>query len=146
MCGELRSLDVPVKEDLDQAWRGFSGSRVNYDEVLVRLCALTMAPPATWSSDPVGQLDIPKLGSDAVVAEDHSPATTRLPTTATTSYSNTGLAASSQYCYTVAAYDIAGNASNQSVQSCATTSAAADTTAPSVPSRPDGRRRFFKSD
>ena len=57
-----------------------------------------------------------------------------LGTTTTTSYSNTGLAASAQYCYTVAAYDTAGNMSNQSAQSCATTSAAADTTAPSVPS------------
>ena len=61
LCVELRALDVPLKTDLDQAWRDFSGWRVNYDEVLVRLCALTVAPPAKWSSDRIGQLDIPKL-------------------------------------------------------------------------------------
>jgi len=41
--------------------------------------------------------------------------------TATTSYSRTGLTANIQYCYTVAAYDNAGNVSGQSVQACATT-------------------------
>src|SRR5262249_48270546 len=44
-----------------------------------------------------------------------------------------GLSASTQYCYTVAAYDGAGNTSTQGTQACATTQAAADTTAPSVP-------------
>ena len=61
VCDELRALDVPLKRDLDQAWRDFSGWRVNYDEALVRLCALTMAPPAKWSSDRIEQLEIPKL-------------------------------------------------------------------------------------
>jgi hypothetical protein len=61
LCVELRALDVPLRSDLDQAWRDFSGWRVNYDQVLVRLCALTMAPPAKWSSDRVSQLDLPKL-------------------------------------------------------------------------------------
>jgi hypothetical protein len=61
LCVELTALDVPLKADLDQAWRDFSGWRVNYDEVLVRLCALTVAPPAKWSSDRVAQLEIPKL-------------------------------------------------------------------------------------
>jgi chitodextrinase len=56
-----------------------------------------------------------------------------LTTTTATSYSNTGLAASTSYCYTVAAYDNAGNNSAQSTSKCATTSTAADTTAPSVP-------------
>ena len=45
LCVELRALGVPLKADLDQAWRDFGGWRVNYDEVLVRLCALTVAPP-----------------------------------------------------------------------------------------------------
>ena len=39
----------------------------------------------------------------------------------TTTYSSTGLAASTQYCYTVAAYDNTGNVSGQSTQACATT-------------------------
>jgi hypothetical protein len=61
LCAELRARDVPVKSDLDQAWRDFNGWRVNYDQVLVRLCALTTAPPAKWSSDRVDQIEIPPL-------------------------------------------------------------------------------------
>jgi hypothetical protein len=61
LCDELRRYGVPLKADLDQAWRDFAGWRVNYDEVLVRLCALTIAPPAKWSSDRIGQLEIPRL-------------------------------------------------------------------------------------
>lgn len=48
----------------------------------------------------------------------------QIATTSSTSYSNTGLSASTQYCYNVAAYDSAGNNSAQSSQACATTSAA----------------------
>jgi hypothetical protein len=61
LCVELRALDVPLKPDLDRAWRDFSGWRVNYDQVLVKLCALTMAPPAKWSSDRTSQLELPPL-------------------------------------------------------------------------------------
>src|SRR6185369_17814693 len=57
----------------------------------------------------------------------------QIGTTTTPSYSNAGLAASTTYSYTVAAYDVAGNASGQSAQASATTPAAPDTTAPSVP-------------
>jgi hypothetical protein len=42
---------VPIKADRDQAWRNFAGWRVNYDTVLLALCAMTMAPYAPWSSD-----------------------------------------------------------------------------------------------
>ena len=37
LCVELGALDVPLKSDLDQAWRDFSGWRVNYDQVLNEL-------------------------------------------------------------------------------------------------------------
>jgi hypothetical protein len=53
LCVELRAADVPLKADLDQAWADFAGWRVNYDRVLIQLCALTMAPPGKWSSDRV---------------------------------------------------------------------------------------------
>jgi len=46
---------------------------------------------------------------------------TLLKSTATASTSDTGLTASTQYCYAVSAYDIAGNESNQTTQVCATT-------------------------
>jgi len=61
LCVELERYGVPLKADRDQAWRDFAGWRVNYDQVLVRLCALTSAPPAKWSSDRISQLEIPRL-------------------------------------------------------------------------------------
>lgn len=51
VCQDLKAQDVPIKADLDQAWRDFSGWRVNYDVPLLALCSLTMAPYAPWSSD-----------------------------------------------------------------------------------------------
>jgi hypothetical protein len=48
---QLRAGGVPLKSDLEQAWRDFAGWRVNYDRVLVVLAHITMAPPAPWSSD-----------------------------------------------------------------------------------------------
>ena len=50
-CDELAHNGVPLKPDRDQAWRDFSGWRVNYDTVLLVLAAITMAPYAPWSSD-----------------------------------------------------------------------------------------------
>jgi hypothetical protein len=50
-CEQLATQGVPLKADRDQAWRDFSGWRVNYDTVLLELAALTMAPYAPWSSD-----------------------------------------------------------------------------------------------
>lgn len=47
----LAAAGIDLKDDRDQAWRDFSGWRVNYDVVLVTLCALVMAPYAPWSSD-----------------------------------------------------------------------------------------------
>jgi hypothetical protein len=51
VCRELAEAGVPLKHDLDRAWRDFAGWRVNYDRVLLALAALTMAPYAPWSSD-----------------------------------------------------------------------------------------------
>jgi hypothetical protein len=48
---ELAEAGVPLKADREQAWRDFSGWRVNYDSVLLTLAELTIAPPARWSSD-----------------------------------------------------------------------------------------------
>lgn len=48
---ELERGGLPVRSDREAAWRDFGGWRVNYDEVLLRLSTLTMAPYAPWSSD-----------------------------------------------------------------------------------------------
>ncbi len=48
---ELRIDNVPIVDDLDQAWLDFRGWRVNYDSVLLLLAGITMAPYAPWSSD-----------------------------------------------------------------------------------------------
>jgi hypothetical protein len=48
---QLKTAGLPVKEDRQQCWLDYAGWRVNYDRVLLRLCALTAAPYAPWSSD-----------------------------------------------------------------------------------------------
>ena len=58
---------------------------------------------------------------------------TLLTTVATTSYSNTGLSASTSYSYRVRAVDAAGNQSGYSNTASATTQTAPDTTAPTAP-------------
>jgi hypothetical protein len=50
-CELLASTGVPLKPDRDQAWRDFSGWRVNYDTPLLMLVTTVTAPPALWSSD-----------------------------------------------------------------------------------------------
>lgn len=52
-CDQLAQRGVPLKPDRDQAWRDFSGWRINYDTVLLHLAGLVGAPEAMWSSDRV---------------------------------------------------------------------------------------------
>lgn len=51
VCDRLAGKGIALKPDRDQAWRDFSGWRVNYDSVLLGLADVTMAPLAPWSSD-----------------------------------------------------------------------------------------------
>ena len=60
---------------------------------------------------------------------------TQIGTSATNSYSNTGLTASTAYSYTISAYDAAGNVSAQSASISATT--------PAVTPPPTGLRTFY---
>lgn len=55
---QLISQDLPVKFNRDQAWRDYSGWRVNYDQVLLALAELTDAPQAPWSSDKAGNRSV----------------------------------------------------------------------------------------
>ena len=73
LMATLAEAGLPVKADLDQAWRDWAGWRVNYDEPLLRLCALVSAPPAPWSSDRVeylGGVRAVRLGRAGPVEDD----------------------------------------------------------------------------
>jgi hypothetical protein len=48
---EMTAAGIPMKADIEQAWRDFVGWRVNYDTVLVALAGMVRAPHARWSSD-----------------------------------------------------------------------------------------------
>jgi len=61
VINRLTEAGVPIKEDHEQAWRDFAGWRVNYDHVLLMLCALVMAPKAPWSSDRAPKFRTPPL-------------------------------------------------------------------------------------
>ncbi|MCP5113738.1 MAG: fibronectin type III domain-containing protein, partial [bacterium] len=56
----------------------------------------------------------------------------QIASTASTSYSNSGLLPSTQYTYTVSAHDAANNSSSQSTPASATTQPAGDSVPPSV--------------
>jgi len=58
---KLSDAGLPIKSDREQAWRDFAGWRVNYDCVLLILCALVMAPQAPWSSDRMPTIKMPPL-------------------------------------------------------------------------------------
>jgi hypothetical protein len=51
-CDELASRGIPLRPDRDAAWGAFRGWRVNYDQPLLALATLTMAPPARWNGRP----------------------------------------------------------------------------------------------
>ena len=51
VCDELAAAGLPLKVDREQAWRDFAGWRVNYDQTLLILAGMTMAPKAPWSGD-----------------------------------------------------------------------------------------------
>jgi hypothetical protein len=51
VCEQLASAGVPLKPDREQAWADFAGWRVNYDQALLGLCQITIAPMSPWSSD-----------------------------------------------------------------------------------------------
>ena len=61
MWDRLAAVGVPLKADREQAWRDFRGWRVNYDEPLIGLCGLLMAPDAPWSSDRARPFTMPKV-------------------------------------------------------------------------------------
>ena len=58
---ELENQGVPLKPDRDQAWIDFAGWRINYDQVLLSLANLTMAPPSKWTGDRSTEIFTPLL-------------------------------------------------------------------------------------
>ena len=67
----------------------------------------------------------------------------QIATTTLVSYSDSGLTPSTTYTYTISAFDAAGNVSAQSVPVQATTRAAVDTQAPTVPGKSHCHRHLF---
>jgi hypothetical protein len=51
VCERLVAAGARLKPDRDQTWRDFAGWRVNYDDILIALASLSMAPTAPWSAD-----------------------------------------------------------------------------------------------
>jgi len=47
----MAEAGVPLVDDRDGAWERFAGWRVNYDQALLAIAGLIMAPYAPWSSD-----------------------------------------------------------------------------------------------
>jgi hypothetical protein len=62
-CERLIAGGVALKPDRDQTWSDFAGWRVNYDEALLALANLTMAPTAPWSSDRARGPWLPAVGA-----------------------------------------------------------------------------------
>ncbi len=62
-CDRLVAASIPIRADREQAWRDFNGWRVNYDQVLIGLAGLVMAPYAPWSSDRSLRYRRPTFGS-----------------------------------------------------------------------------------
>lgn len=50
LCLELKASGVPLKTDLDQAWRDFAGWRVNYDAAIVGLIKTLRVDASEWFS------------------------------------------------------------------------------------------------
>ncbi len=46
---ELAAAGLPIRADRDQAWRDFAGWRVNYEDALLRLAVIVVAPDARWN-------------------------------------------------------------------------------------------------
>ncbi len=60
-CARLAAAGIPLRADREQAWQDFAGWRVNYDQVLLTLAGLTMAPRAPWSADRQPAVVTPRL-------------------------------------------------------------------------------------
>jgi hypothetical protein len=61
LLNKLAQAGIPLKADREKAWTDFAGWRVNYDQALLMLCALVMAPEAPWSSDRAPKFKTPPM-------------------------------------------------------------------------------------
>lgn len=58
---QLAQSGLPLKPNRDQAWADFAGWRVNYDQVLIGLSDLTMAPFSRWSGERSSRPELPPI-------------------------------------------------------------------------------------
>ncbi len=108
---------------------GLGGSDTQAPTVPLALVAI----PASSSS--IALTWTPSIDNSGVLGYQIFRNGTQIATSAVSLYTDTGLAASTSYTYTVAAYDAAGNVSAQSAPATATTlgAGASDTDPPTVP-------------
>ena len=58
---QMDEAGVHLKADREQAWLDFAGWRVDYDQSLILLCRLVMAPDAAWPSDRTPNFKLPLM-------------------------------------------------------------------------------------
>jgi len=58
---QFTDAGMPLVADRDQAWRDYSGWRVNYDRPLVSLASFVDAPSIPWSTDRQFEVERPRL-------------------------------------------------------------------------------------
>ena len=58
---QFDAIGVPLVADRDQAWRDYSGWRVNYDRPLVSLAGFVDAPSTPWATDRPVEVNPPTL-------------------------------------------------------------------------------------
>jgi hypothetical protein len=49
VIADLEESGIPIKADREEAWLDFTGWRVNYDQALLALASLTLAPWSPWT-------------------------------------------------------------------------------------------------
>jgi hypothetical protein len=57
-CDRLASVAYPIERSGDDAWAAFAGLRKGYAQIACQLAYWTIAPPAPWSGDRWGFVDV----------------------------------------------------------------------------------------
>ncbi len=69
MLFELEAAGIALKPDRDLAWADFQGWRVNYDQSLVGIAHMVIAPDGRWSTDRPGTRLVARVRGEARPAD-----------------------------------------------------------------------------